>query len=42
MVARAEVVYGPAFGSIPDFAENENGVKFSDVRPGSPAANEPV
>ena len=30
--------YGPYFGSIPDFAEQENGVKFSDVRPGSPAA----
>ena len=31
--------YGPYFGSIPDFGqEEENGVKFSDVRPGSPAA----
>ena len=30
--------YGPYFGSIPDFAETENGVKFADVRPGSPAA----
>ena len=30
--------YGPYFGSIPDFGEVENGVKFSDVRPGSPAA----
>jgi hypothetical protein len=30
--------YGPYFGSIPDFAQTENGVKFSDVRPGSPAA----
>jgi aminopeptidase YwaD len=29
--------YGPYFGSIPDFAPIENGVKFSDVRPGSPA-----
>jgi hypothetical protein len=29
--------YGPYFGSIPDFAPLENGVKFSDVRPGSPA-----
>jgi S1-C subfamily serine protease len=30
--------YGPYFGSIPDFAPIENGVKFSDVRPDSPAA----
>jgi hypothetical protein len=29
--------YGPYFGSIPDFGQTENGVKFSDVRPGSPA-----
>jgi S1-C subfamily serine protease len=30
--------YGPYFGSIPDFAQVPQGVKFSDVRPGSPAA----
>jgi len=30
--------YGPYFGSIPDFAEGIVGVKFSDVREGSPAA----
>jgi hypothetical protein len=30
--------YGPYFGSVPDFGEVENGVKFADVRPGSPAA----
>ena len=30
--------YGPYFGSIPDFGQEKNGVKFSDVRPGSPAA----
>lgn len=30
--------YGPYFGSIPDFAPVPKGVKFSDVRPGSPAA----
>jgi aminopeptidase YwaD len=30
--------YGPWFGSIPDFGQEENGVKFSDVQPGSPAA----
>jgi S1-C subfamily serine protease len=29
--------YGPYFGSIPDFGQTENGVKFSDVHPGSPA-----
>jgi len=30
--------YGAYFGSIPDFGQIENGVKFSDVKPGSPAA----
>jgi len=30
--------YGPYFGSIPDFAEVPNGVKFADVREDSPAA----
>jgi aminopeptidase YwaD len=30
--------YGPYFGSIPDFGQTEKGVKFSDVRPASPAA----
>lgn len=30
--------YGPYFGSIPDFGEVKDGVKFADVRPGSPAA----
>ncbi|MBI3668137.1 MAG: M28 family peptidase, partial [Acidobacteria bacterium] len=30
--------YGPYFGSIPDFGQVENGVKFADVREGSPAA----
>ena len=30
--------YGPYFGSIPDFAEGTVGVKFGDVREGSPAA----
>jgi len=31
--------YGPYFGSIPDFGEAEHGgVKFADVRDGSPAA----
>ncbi len=29
--------YGPYFGSIPDFAEVPNGVRFADVRPDSPA-----
>lgn len=30
--------YGPYFGSIPDFGEQENGVLFAGVREGSPAA----
>jgi hypothetical protein len=30
--------YGPYFGSIPDFAEVPNGVRFADIREGSPAA----
>ena len=30
--------YGPYFGSIPDFGQAENGVKFSDIKPASPAA----
>jgi len=31
--------YGPYFGSIPDFGEGTVGVKFADVREGSPAAS---
>jgi hypothetical protein len=30
--------YGPYFGSIPDFGGPANGVRFSDVKDGSPAA----
>jgi hypothetical protein len=30
--------YGPYFGSVPDFGENDTGVKFAEVREGSPAA----
>lgn len=30
--------YGPYFGSIPDFGEGVNGVKFADIQEGSPAA----
>lgn len=30
--------YGPYFGSIPDFAEVPKGIRFADVREGSPAA----
>ncbi|MEO7650207.1 MAG: M28 family peptidase, partial [Bryobacteraceae bacterium] len=30
--------YGPDFGSIPDFGDVPNGVKFADVREGSPAS----
>ena len=29
--------YGPYFGSVPDFGEGVKGVKFADVREGSPA-----
>jgi hypothetical protein len=29
--------YGPYFGSVPDFGEGVTGVKFADVREGSPA-----
>jgi S1-C subfamily serine protease len=29
--------YGPYFGSIPDFEELPNGVRFADIRVGSPA-----
>jgi Peptidase family M28/PDZ domain/PA domain len=37
-LAGASGGYGPYFGSIPDFGQVENGVKFSDVKPASPAA----
>ncbi len=30
--------YGPDFGSIPDFTEIPEGVRFADIRPGSPAS----
>ena len=30
--------YGPNFGSIPDFDEPPKGVRFADVRDGTPAA----
>ena len=30
--------YGPNFGSVPDFGEGVKGVKFADVREGTPAA----
>ncbi len=30
--------YGPNFGSIPDFNEPPTGVRFADVRDGTPAA----
>ncbi len=29
--------YGPWFGSVPDFGQTANGVKFADIQPGSPA-----
>jgi membrane-associated protease RseP (regulator of RpoE activity) len=37
-VGSAAPGYGPYFGSVPDFGETKNGVKFADVREGSPAA----
>ena len=30
--------YGPYFGSVPDFGDEIKGVKFADIRAGSPAA----
>jgi aminopeptidase YwaD len=30
--------YGTYFGSVPDFSESTNGVRFADIREGSPAA----
>jgi len=30
--------YGPSFGSVPDFGEGVKGVKFADIREGTPAA----
>ncbi len=30
--------YGPYFGSVPDFADDGNGVRFAEIREGSPAA----
>ena len=30
--------YGPDFGSVPDFDEPPSGVRFADIREGSPAA----
>jgi hypothetical protein len=36
--APEESGYGAYFGSVPDFGQTEKGVKFADVREGSPAA----
>ena len=36
--ARGGGGYGPYFGSIPDFGEVKSGVRFADIREGSPAA----
>ena len=35
---RRRLGYGPNFGSIPDFNEPPKGVRFADVRDGTPAA----
>ena len=32
--------YGPYFGAVPDFGDSEKGVRFADVRAGSPADGE--
>jgi hypothetical protein len=38
MAGSAGSGYGPEFGSVPDFAEIPNGVRFADIRAGTPAA----
>lgn len=38
MAGSAGSGYGPEFGSVPDFTEIPNGVRFADIRPGTPAA----
>jgi hypothetical protein len=38
MVGSAGSGYGPEFGSVPDFTEIPNGVRFADIRAGTPAA----
>jgi len=38
MAGSAVSGYGPEFGSVPDFTEIPNGVRFADIRPGTPAA----
>jgi S1-C subfamily serine protease len=37
-VGSSQSGYGPEFGSVPDFAEIPNGVRFADIREGTPAA----
>jgi peptidase M28-like protein/PDZ domain-containing protein/PA domain-containing protein len=37
-VGSSQSGYGPEFGSIPDFAEIPHGVRFADIRDGTPAA----
>ncbi|HKW99252.1 MAG TPA: M28 family peptidase [Bryobacteraceae bacterium] len=37
-VGSSQSGYGPEFGSVPDFAEIPNGVRFADIRDGTPAA----
>jgi hypothetical protein len=38
MAGAAGSGYGPEFGSVPDFTEIPNGVRFADIRAGTPAA----
>ena len=37
-VGSSQSGYGPEFGSVPDFTEIPHGVRFADIRPGTPAA----
>src|SRR5690242_13291895 len=37
-VGSSQSGYGPEFGSVPDFAEIPHGVRFADIREGTPAA----
>jgi hypothetical protein len=38
MAGSAGSGYGPEFGSVPDFTEIPNGVRFADIRAGTPSA----
>ncbi len=38
MAGSSQSGYGPEFGSVPDFTEIPHGVRFADIREGTPAA----